>query len=97
MTRSSQCHRTARDNTAPRVGAKAGQILDGVTMVDPDDVLLDNRPLVEIFGHVVSGGADEFDPALLGPPVRRCANKRRQERVVDVDHRAAEFVEEMSG
>ena len=40
------------------VSAEACQVLDGVTVIHPDDVLLDNRPLVELFGHVVSGGAD---------------------------------------
>ena len=51
------------------VGAEAHQILDAVTVIYPYDVLLDNRPVVEFFGHVVSGSADELDPALLGPPV----------------------------
>jgi hypothetical protein len=68
-----------------------------VTVIDANDVLLDNWPVVEVSGHVVSRGADELDSALLGPSVGRCANECRQEGVMDVDHRATEFAEEFRG
>ena len=45
-------------------------------------------PGVQLLGHVVRGGADELDAALAGPAVRVGAREGRQERVVDVDHRA---------
>ena len=96
MTRSSQCHSTARERSgAFDVGAQSGQVADGVAVIHPDDVLLDDRAVVELFGHVVSGRADELDAALLGPPIGRGADERRQEGVVDVDHRATDLVEEL--
>lgn len=58
-------------------------------------VLLDDRALVEVAGDVVRGRADELDAALLGLLVRLGADERRQERVVDVDHRHPELLEEL--
>src|SRR5699024_3157259 len=43
-----------------RVAALAHHVLHGRRVVDPDDVLLDDRPLVQIRGHVVAGGADQL-------------------------------------
>ncbi len=77
------------------VGAQSRQVPDRVAVIDPDDVLLDDRPVVEFFGHVVSSRADELDSSLLSPPVRGGADERRQEGVVDIDHRAADLVEEL--
>jgi hypothetical protein len=68
-----------------------------VTVIHADDVLLDDRPVVELFGHVVSGVANELDPTFLGPPLWRGADERRKKRVMDVDHRAVDFVEEAGG
>ena len=83
-------HRS-RQHGALDVGAEAHQVFDAVPVIDPHHVLLDDRSLVEVFGDVVRCRADEFDAALLGAPVRRRADERRQERVVDVDQRAADL------
>ena len=80
----------ARQHGALDVGAQTHEIVDVVAVVHSHDVLLDDRPIVEFFCHVMRGCADEFDAALLGSPVGRCADERRQERVVDVDHRATD-------
>ena len=64
-------------------------------MIDTHHVLLDDRPVVEFLGDVVRGRPDEFHAALLGAPVRRGADERGQERVVDVDQRAADVRQEV--
>ena len=63
---------------------------------DARDVLLDDRAGVELLGDVVRGRADDLDAALARAAVRVGADERRQERVVDVDHRHAEPVEEVA-
>ena len=55
------------------------------TVVDAHHVLLDDRALVEVRGHVVGGGADQLDAAVEGLVVGPRALEARQERVVDVD------------
>ena len=71
--------------------------VDVVAVRDADDVLLDDRPGVELLGHVVRGRADQLHAALARLRVRLGAGERRQERVVDVDHRHADAVEELAG
>jgi hypothetical protein len=97
MTRSSQCHDTARDNGAFDVGAQTGQVVDAVAVVDAHHVLFDDRPFVEVLGDVMCRCANEFDAAFLGPTIRCRTDERRQERVMNVDQRAAHLVEETRG
>ncbi|MPM52770.1 hypothetical protein SDC9_99532 [bioreactor metagenome] len=66
-------------------------------MVDPDDVLLDDRALVQIGGDEVCGGADQFDAAGVRLTVRVGALEPRQEGVVDVDRPALEEVAQLWG
>ena len=66
-----------RQHGALDVGAEADEVGDAVAVIDAHDVLFDDRPLVEVLGDVVSGRADEFDAALLGPPIRRRADEGR--------------------
>ena len=54
-------------------------------MRNADDVLLDDRSVVENFGDVVAGGADQLHAALERLLVRLAPDERRQKRVVDVD------------
>ena len=67
-------------------------------MGDAGDVLLDDRTLVQVGGHVVGGRADQLDAAIVGLRVGARALEGRQERVVDVDdaalHGAADLVGE---
>jgi len=65
-----------------------------VLMIDPDDVLLNDRAVVETLGDVMGGRPDEFHAALLGPFVGIGAEEGRQERVVDVDQWAAHLGQE---
>lgn len=72
------------------VGADTHQIIDGVGVVDTNDVLFDDGPLVENFGHVVGGRADQFDAAFSCALVRGRAGEGWKERMVNVDQRAAD-------
>ena len=51
------------------------------------DVLLDDRPFIQILGHVVGGCADELDAAVVGLLVGAGALEGGQEGMVDVDDR----------
>src|SRR6188768_3108107 len=53
-------------------------------MVDPHDVLLDDRTLVEVTRHEVCRRADELDAARVRLTIGVRALEARQERVVDV-------------
>ncbi len=64
-------------------------------MSDADHVLLDNRSLVQILRGIVGRRPDDFHAALVGLPVGIRADKRRKERVMNVDHRAADLCEKV--
>ena len=59
------------------VAALAPQVVDVVAVADPDHVLVDDRPLVEVGGDVVGGDADQLDAALVRLVVRAGAAERR--------------------
>ena len=84
-----------REHDALDVAADALELLDALPVRDARDVLLDDRPGVELLGDVVRRRADDLHAALARAAVRIGADERRQERVVDVDHRHAEPVEEV--
>src|SRR5664279_3897592 len=50
---------SARQDGFFDVAALLDQVVDGVAMVDADDILFDDGAIVEYLGNVVSGGADE--------------------------------------
>jgi len=74
----------ARQDNLLDVAALLGEIVNSVSVVDADDVLLDDGAIVEYLSHVVGGGADQFDAALKRLMVGLGADKRGQERVVNV-------------
>ena len=55
-----------------------------VSVVDPDDVLFDDRSLVEIGGDEVARRADQLDAAIEGLLVGASPGEGREEAVVDV-------------
>ena len=59
-------------------------------MVDPINVLFDDRSLVEVRRHIVSGCPNELDTAIMRLEVRARTLETRQERVMDVDETALE-------
>ena len=70
------------------VASSVGQLLRAHAVVDADNVLLDNRTLIQIAGDEVRGGTDNLDTTVVGLVVRLGALKRRQEAVVNVDDTA---------
>jgi polyisoprenyl-phosphate glycosyltransferase len=52
------------------------EFLDGEPMRDARDVLLDDRPRVELLGDVVRGGADDLHALVAGAAVRVGAHER---------------------
>jgi len=79
------------------VAAFADEIFDGVAVGDADYVLLDDGAIVEDFGDVVAGGADELDAALEGLMVWTRSDEGRQEGVVDVDDALRIAIDEIVG
>ena len=75
----------AREYDFLKVAAFADEIFDGVTVGDADDILLDDRTIVENFCDVVAGCADQLYPALEGLVVRLGTDESGKKRVVNVD------------
>ena len=69
--------RAAEDDLL-QVFSLSDQILERVAMAHPDRVLLNNRTLVEIFGHVMAGRADDLHAFGESLMVRIFTRKRRQ-------------------
>jgi drug/metabolite transporter (DMT)-like permease len=67
------------------VPADGHQLGRAVRVVDPGHLLLDDRPLVEVGGDVVRGGADQLHPARVRLVIGPRALEAREEGVVDVD------------
>ena len=86
------------EDAALHVLAEGHHVGRGVSVGDTGDVLLDDRALVEVGGHVVGGRTDQLDAALVGLRVGARALEGGQEGVVDVDdaalHGAADLVGE---
>ncbi len=49
------------------VAALLDKIVDGVAMVNADDILLDDGAIIEHLSNIVSGGADQLDTAAETP------------------------------
>ena len=49
-------------------------------------VLLNDRPLIQIRGHIMTGGTDQLHPLVVGLLVGISPHKRRQEGVMNIDH-----------
>jgi hypothetical protein len=65
--------------------AIAHHVFRRVGVIDADHVLFDDGALVEFFGDVMAGGADQLDAAFVGLMVGPGADETGQETVVDVD------------
>src|SRR3954452_13626627 len=65
-----------REHLALDVAADPSHVLDGRAVVDAGDLLLDDRPGVELRGHVVRGRPDQLHPAVVRRPVRVRAHER---------------------
>ena len=87
-----------REDAPLHVLAERHHVRRRISVRDAGDVLLDDRTLVQVGGHVVGGRADQLDAAIVGLRVGARTLEGRQERVVDVDdaalHGAADLVGE---
>ena len=79
------------------IRTEANKIIDVVTVVDAHDVLFDDRSLIKIRGDVMRCRTNEFDAALPGSSIGRRPDEGRQERVMDVHHRAADLSQKIGG
>jgi len=68
----------ARQDDSFQIAAFPDQIVDRITMTDPDDVLLNDRTVVQLLRDVVARGADELDAPVVRLVVGPRSNKRRQ-------------------
>ena len=94
--------RGARRGRAPRGPARpprgrghGAEVVDRVAVAHADDVLVDDRAVVELRGRVVRGDADDLHARVRGPGGRAPAHERGQERVVDVDDAVGPLVDEV--
>src|ERR1039457_1894869 len=90
-----QRHRS-REHEALDVAPDVLEVVGALAVVDADDVLVDDRPVVELLCDVVRGRADQLDAPLARLVIRVGARKRWQERVVDVDRRHTHARQEVS-
>src|SRR6185312_3384014 len=87
----------ARQHAALDIAALANEIFRRVAMADALDVLVDDRPFVEIAGDVMRGGPDQFDAALMRLMIWPRALEARKKRMVDVDAAARKFCRHLVG
>src|ERR1700761_6702027 len=67
------------------VTADGCEIVRGIRMIYPGDLLLDDRALVQVCRHVVRRGPNPLNAVCLRLMIGPRALEARQERVVDVD------------
>src|SRR4029450_4795716 len=67
------------------VATLADQVFDTVPVGEPHHALIDDGAFVQLFGHVVAGGADHLDPSGIGLVIGLAPNEGGQKGVMDVD------------
>src|SRR5450755_3308659 len=67
------------------VAALLDEVVDGVAVVDADDILVDDGAIVEYLSNVMSRGSDQLDAALKRLVVGLGTDERGQKRMVNVD------------
>src|SRR5207248_5303165 len=66
---------SAREDDLFQVPAFSDEVFDGVAMRNPNNILLNDWPIVEHFGDIVTGGANQLHTALECLMVRPRADK----------------------
>src|SRR5258708_30284813 len=61
------------------------KLLQRIAVRDARHTLLDDRPVVQYFRHVVGRRSDQLYPTLKRLMMRLCPNERRQERMMNID------------
>ena len=85
----------ARQDRPLNVPPYPGKLALGRPMVDPLDILLDDRTFIQLAGHEMSGRADKLDASLTGMEMRSCTFETRQEAVVDIYASARKLPDEL--
>jgi len=68
------------------IPAKANHVLDGIAVVDADDLLLDDGPGIQLFGDIVAGRVNELHPSLRSPLIGSGTDERGQKTVMNIYH-----------
>ena len=66
------------------ITSQSHHVVFAATVVNPDYVLFDDGPFIEILGHIVAGCTDQFHTTVISFLVGVRANEGWQETVVDV-------------
>ena len=66
----------ARQHLPLKLAALLRQVGYLVAVAHPTDVLIDDRPLIQIARHVMGGGTDDLDAPGLRLMIRPCAHER---------------------
>src|ERR1700683_5461806 len=74
-----------RKNDLLQITAFLNQIFKRIAVGNPDDILFDDGAIVEDFGDVMAGGADEFNAAFESLMMRFAAHEGGQERMMDIN------------
>src|SRR4051812_15477627 len=75
----------AREHDALEVAAFFNEIFELIAVRNASDILLDDGAVIQHFGDIVAGGADQLHAALKSPVIWFRAREGGQERVVNVD------------
>lgn len=73
-------------NQALNILTQASHLFATDLMPYPHDILLDNGAGIEIFSHVMTSGADQFDTAIVSLVVWLGTSKGGQKTMMNVDH-----------
>lgn len=55
----------------------AHQIFHRIAMGYPNDILFDDRPLIQIFRDVMAGGSDDLNPSFISGMIWACSGEGR--------------------
>ena len=81
----------ARQHAAFDIAALADEIVGRIAMADALDVLVNDRPLIELTRDIMGGRADQFDAALMRLMIGSRALEAGQERMMDIDAAAGQL------
>src|ERR1700736_3466683 len=76
----------AREDHLFQVAPFFHQVVERIAMGDARNALFDDGAVIEYFGDIVRGGANELYAAPIGLVVGLCADESWQERVMDINN-----------
>ena len=88
---------SSHENEAFDIAAELDKLFWRMIVAYMDGFLSNNGPFIEIRGHIMGSGADDFNTSFIGLMVRFGTFKARQERVMNVDDFSMQFVADFRG